>query len=412
MDRINMETAKRIRAAMAVAALILGLSGSQTHSAAPPAASGSDEPKGIAKPIPGPALLLKVVDQANGSPLTDAPVWVRATGRHVRTWEGKTDDQGRYRVVPPDESTRTLTITAASAGYAPGGLRAGVGVVEYTLELQPAEEIGGVVRDERGRPVQGARVFATIYPFTKLWPEIYASPNSPQAIATTDAGGRWRLDALPVDAGPGARPVRVLVTHPDYLASEATITTEVARARSSTQTIRPGLALIGTVLSPFGRPVRDADVIVAVPPWDGTTMRLTTDKDGRFRTGRCLDPRWSTVAMTVQVTGLAWDFRAVPLSPELWPQVVRLTRRRPLEGRVVDDHGQPLSGAVVSCSRRFFKELIDWEAETDATGRFVWYDAPTEGVLLLQASRLDFQPVNVSIVRPGTDEKTITLKPE
>jgi hypothetical protein len=165
------------------------------------------------------------------------------------------------------------------------------------------------------------------------------------------------------------------------------------------------------VLSPFGRPVRAAAVTVATPPWDGTLIRLATDKEGGFRSGHVLDPHWSEVELAVQAPGLAWAVREVPLTPPLSPQVVRLTPRRPLEGRVVDGRGRPLAGAVVSSSWSYFKGLLAWDARADADGRFLWREAPTDGVILVEAFKGSFRSINKSIIRPGADEVTITMHP-
>ncbi len=66
------------------------------------------------------------------------------------------------------------------------------------------------------------------------------------------------------------------------------------------------------------------------------------------------------------------------------PQDIRLTRRRPFAVRVVDARGQPVAGAVVACRQDVSYGPLGWETETDADGRFVWYDAPTSGSVFLR----------------------------
>src|SRR5207302_1799674 len=145
----------------------------------------------------------------------------------------------------------------APAGYVPVQLRTASGPANIRMGLERAEAIGGVVRDEQGRPIEGARVFPMAYSFFRPWPEIEASPNSGRAIATTGAQGRWRSDALPAGSRPDAE-FRVLVTHPDHVTAAFLTTAREARAFSSVQVMKPGLPISGTVLSPFGRPVRGA----------------------------------------------------------------------------------------------------------------------------------------------------------
>lgn len=122
-----------------------------------------------------------VVDRESNSPLPGATVWIRGTGGPIFTWEGTTDDEGRYTIVPPSEATRWFNVLIAPpAGYVPAPVDtvANPNSPPHTVRLRRAESIGGIVRDERGQPIAGARVLPKFYPFTVVWPEIEASPNS------------------------------------------------------------------------------------------------------------------------------------------------------------------------------------------------------------------------------------------
>ena len=88
--------------------------------------------------------------------------------------------------------------------------------------------------------------------------------------------------------------------------------------------------------------------------------------------------------------------------------MIRLTRRRPIEGRVVDTQGHALPGAIVTSSIYPFNGLLGWDTLTDNSGRFVWYDAPTDGTLLINIRKEPFQPLSVTI-NPQERERTITL---
>jgi hypothetical protein len=168
-------------------------------------------------------------------------------------------------------------------------------------------------------------------------------------------------------------------------------------------------SISGKVLSPFGRPVRRVTVVVVPPPWDSEYLRLTTDEDGRFHSGRRLRPAWRTLVLLVQASALAWAVHEVAVTPEMPPQVIRLTRRRPLEGRVIDAQGRPVAGAVVASDREFLDGLLGWEAATDEAGRFVWYDAPTVGELCLNVFEPSRRPAKQTIARPEASQVTITL---
>ncbi len=361
--------------------------------------------------------MLTVVTKGSHTPVPGATVWVRTAGGRVHSWEGMTDDEGRYAVVPPGKAAHSFDITVACAGYVLSGVRSSVGVTDYTLELEPAETIGGTVRDQQGRPIEGARVFSTTYPAAYLSPEVYHSRNSGLAIATTDAQGRWRSNAVPVDARPDAR-VRVMVIHSDHIMGEFSATVAKTRAFESEQVMKSGLSISGTVLSPFGRPVPRAAVVVGVQPWaglrpwEGMYFRLSTDRNGQFRTGHCIDPSQKKTVLIVQASGLAWAAREIPVVPIAppQPQIIRLTQRRPIEGRVVDSNGRPVEGAVVASSEYAFNGLLCWDAETDGKGHFVWYEAPTDVKILLNVFKPPFRPARGRAVDPGSREITITMQ--
>jgi peroxiredoxin len=408
-----MATMQRIALALSIA-IGAGFVASNDRADAPvPArAAGAQQPQQADQPEHDRTLRLQAFSKADGSPLAGATVWVRAARGRIHTWEGTTDDQGRYELVLPGQTMTGFDIVVAHAGVAHAGYvtrrATGGPLPNYVVALEESETIGGTVRDEEGHPIEGARVLPTPSESNLIWPEIYASPNSSLAIATTDAQGRWRADALPANAGPAAT-LMVLVSHRDHITTQLRTTAEKARTFSIEQVMKTGLSVSGTVLSPFGRPVPDASVVVTTPPWEGMFLRFTTDKNGQFHSGRCLDPLRTKPVMTVLASGLAMAAREIALTADSPPQVVRLTRRRPIEGQVVDAQGRPVAGAAVSPSQRAFTVMLDWDAETDSDGRFAWRDAPTTGTILLDISKPNYRPVRERAVDSEAREFTITL---
>jgi len=276
---------------------------------------------------PGLILTFEVVEKVDRSPLPEAIVWVRQSRSLTFAWETTTDEQGRCAIVSRGEAPAQIDVVVACAGHAPGYLGTGLHTGKIQMPLERAEAIGGAVHDEQGRPIEGARVFPMVHPWAQVWAEIYASPNSDVVAATTDAWGRWRCDALPAGTRPETQ-FRVLVSEMDHITEGFLTTAREARARSSVQVLRPGISVSGTVLSPFGRGVGGATVIVLRPPRDGTLLRLTTDKNGQFRSSRCLDPTLPGVVLLVQATALAWAAQHVAAAPEIPPQIIRLVPKQ------------------------------------------------------------------------------------
>ena len=188
--------------------------------------------------------------------------------------------------------------------------------VNYTVALEPADTIGGIVRDEQGQPIAGAKVLCTEsgVDLDPLWTEIVASLNSSLVVATTDREGRWRASA-PRAVGARDRTLIVLASHPDHVTTTLRTTATKARAFPIEQIMKTGFGVSGTVFSPFGRPLRGASVVVSVPPSERMFLRFTTDENGQFHSGQCFDPVRTKPIMTVLAPGLAMAVREIVLTP-------------------------------------------------------------------------------------------------
>ena len=371
-------------------------------------AAGAVQPQLAEELERGRTLHLQASSKADGSPLAGATVWVRAMRGRIHTWEGTTDDQGRYALVLPGQATTQLDVVVAHAGYVTGGMFDGSPMANYTVALERSETIGGTVRDEKGQPIEGARV---------LRHALQVQPDLARDLRESEQLARHRDDQCPgalagrcaADEFWPGRHATSLGDTPRSHPNRARTTADKGRAFSIEQVMKTGLSVSGTVLSPFGRPVSGATVVVTMPPWERMFLRLTTDKNGQFQSGRCLDPLRTTPVMTVVASGLAMAAREIVVRPDSPAQVVRLTRRRPIEGRVVDAQGRPVAGAAVSPSQSAFKGMLEWDADTDSDGRFVWYDAPTTDTILLDVSKPNYRPVRERAVDPEAGELTITL---
>src|SRR5439155_12777051 len=94
------------------------------------------------------------------------------------------------------------------------------------IELEEARTIGGVVRDEAGKPVAGATVkFANV--FHKNPGELDQWSSVEGQSAKTGADGKWTFDAAP----PELEDIRIYLSHPDYLGDAAGGTTRMPPAK-------------------------------------------------------------------------------------------------------------------------------------------------------------------------------------
>jgi protocatechuate 3,4-dioxygenase beta subunit len=158
-------------------------------------------------------------------------------------------------------------IVVSAPGYAPrNDLAADVpappGEAEADAALEPGGALGGVVLDEAGRPVPGARVHATEAGLQVRW---WSIPR-PTIEAVTDDAGRFRLTGLPervnvtaVAAGYAVQPLGGREVPPTAEAGPLEI--RLRRLEPGEATPAP-LAGIGAVLAPEA----EALAVVAVRP--------------------------------------------------------------------------------------------------------------------------------------------------
>jgi len=85
----------------------------------------------------------------------------------------------------------------------------------------------------------------------------------------------------------------------------------------------------------------------------------------------------------------------------------------PLRGRVVDEAGKPIEGAVLypdSSGMSVFEEMFSKKLETDSKGEFEWIHSPSE-TLKYSVSAEGYQGIRPLKLAPGEKEHIITLRP-
>jgi len=343
-------------------------------------------------------IVLNVVRKVDGRPVPGASVEVHSIDPSRTTVGATTDESGRCRVPVAAGPNGGITVGAYRDGFVPARLswsRAELDASKpetATIELEPGTAAGGIVRDETGRPIAGARVIPYL-----LDREAGAAPSffSPEAgVATTDKDGRWQAAFLPADAR-GRLMVRL--AHPDYVSEpigySRSMSLDQARSLSVSMVMKPGIAVSGTVVRPDGRPIEGASVILPLTDNPGDRLRTTADAEGRFRFAHVEDRSGrGEVVVNAEAAGFApgWvraEFQADGPSVRLV-----LAPGRPFRGRVVDSRGLPVAGAEVSVLAWQECRHLDWRAETDAEGRFTWADAPGSGDLFVNVARPGYYP--------------------
>jgi protocatechuate 3,4-dioxygenase beta subunit len=311
----------------------------------------------------------------DGSPLPHATVGLL----DVRDrWDGErtavADASGRYAI----ESLRPATYEArvAAPGFAPiadekdARFEIPAGALEHARDfvLQRGAEAHGRVLAPDGAAVAGAAVRLTA-------PVPAVDARLRDLAAVSDAGGRWRLRAVPAGAE-----VQVVAGRDGY----ASRTTEPLRfaageRREIDLVLREGARLPGRVADARGRAVEGARVRWGrVGPGDerrlGDAFRadellgtrvLRTDADGRFEIDRLEAGRH---VVKVEREGFCDWYRkdvAVPEEGDATPLTATLEGSLPIRGRVLDaTTGAPVPGCWV-----YAKEEDPSEGEATDPGR-------------------------------------------
>ncbi len=389
-----------------LAGLTLPLTGAQTRKQGTIVQAGNESPTAAqaeGKDEPPAArevgtVFFRVVDKATKQPLPGVSLKVRSNGKVER--EHIADDSGRFSFQVPKEGPGSLTVTAQRDGLVPMrvylrsfGARETEIPRSYTLAMEPGTSIGGIVRDEEGRPIEGVTV--SFY------------DNSPDdsgreafdfrdITAQTDRQGRSRIDLIP--AGIDLGRLHFEFSHSEFLSQfDAVNNQPIAkpselRSQSTVTVLRRGIVVSGRVLDRIGRPITGASVRLG---GRSATVDVTSDALGRFVFRNA--PAHEN-AVTVQAAGYAAEMQTLNVKTGLPPVEFRLGPGNKILGRVIDSQGRSLPRVSVSAFKWNGYQSLNWQTQTDELGRFRWNDAPSD-------------PIWVIASKPGYSHPQFYLKP-
>ncbi len=162
---------------------------------------------------------------------------------------------------------------------------------EHTFNLKKGTLVGGIVKNDDGEPIAGAKVEVMLQRLDgrhfRPIPNTWLSPED--ATRITDAEGRWTLNSIP--AGEDVR-IKVMLSHPKYLSEyewgtlqdKQDVTAKAFRDQTAVLVMHNGVPLSGTVVDVVGKGIAGAVVVWGDKP--RTTLgsqEVFTDADGRFQ---------------------------------------------------------------------------------------------------------------------------------
>ncbi|HSK76092.1 MAG TPA: carboxypeptidase-like regulatory domain-containing protein [Thermoanaerobaculia bacterium] len=336
-----------------------------------------------------------VVTDPQGRPLEGAEVWARTASQETGFMSFAMRDPG-----PPDAVTgadgafrledravgESLSLSARLQGYGPGEAPRITMPVEAPVKivLPPASRVSGRTLGPDEKPVPGARVVLMEMQETNRGGRSSQMPGRFEQ-AVTDEDGAFVFEGV----APG--PINLSAMAPrrqnaELQGLEVRAGQELANVDL---VLAPAATIEGRILSPTGRPVPGAEVVVQEAGENGmigfARLRATADGDG-FYVLDGVPPGPRTLAASAE--GYRRSVRDLDVKAGENALDFDLETGLEVSGRVVDDSGAPVAGAQVLLSPGVPSPDMP-RMLTDADGVFR-FTGLTEGSFLLRATKAGY----------------------
>ncbi|HUR46060.1 MAG TPA: carboxypeptidase regulatory-like domain-containing protein, partial [Candidatus Saccharimonadales bacterium] len=298
-------------------------------------------------------------------------------------------------LVPVDypAGSSALRLVVSATDYAPGNLElkpdaSGHFPRQMQVQLEQGARISGLVLSADGSPVNKAKV------------EILGQTKGPTGRSTsfiyeektTDARGRWRMQAAP----PRLENLSFKVTHKDFRAATFEVTPgsssngknsiagDALLAGKAEFKLSPGILITGIVTDPDGKKIEGAKVSFLAEKGTRTRAPLETDSEGRFTLAIKQGGAGHLVVDHPDYTPAA---PALTVAENMEPLKLSMARGVMFTGKVLGrplnaTNQLPLVSANVTISSRE-NSLVRWSGTTDSAGRFSWQNAPTGALYVM-----------------------------
>jgi len=337
-----------------------------------------------------------------------------------------TDRNGVASIPGPDDPDKDhcLNVFATAEHHVSKVVQFGAAVpADYTLRLDQALTMDGVVVDEHGQPVEGVKILVE-GPGNRPGQKENVDFQTCPCFTTSD--GSWSCSYLPMDY---TNEVHFVLEKPGYAATRPQVPVAKTGLHGLVLVIDQGRVVTGRVVTREGWPVAGAHIKVASGP------SVDTDDAGGFMiAGVAAGPHFSRcppletndsgafivrgmvgigplqVDLATMADGYAPQIRTVALVETTNIVNFTLAPGRDFCGHVRDEEGQPIANAVVltDWDNQGIRAIV-WDTRTDAAGQFEWRGAPEAATLYwFEAQGYECQR-DVSLVADGSDH-VIVLK--
>ncbi|MCL2744252.1 MAG: carboxypeptidase-like regulatory domain-containing protein, partial [Planctomycetaceae bacterium] len=351
----------------------------------------------------GKSLTITILDES-GKPIPKAkfsyagnPKLHEGTGYRKYT---ETDENGRYVIRHSlDKPQKTLNVYIEPSGYdfylAAWGDRSGDVEndpipAEFSVKLEKAATVGGIVLGDDGKPLANVSV-----EFTMPWgkrsrvkqPDYFVHA----ARTKTSENGVWKYESVPLDQLESN--VRITFEHPDYMKTVKQLNLSgIVPAAEGTfaQSVRleRGITVKGRVIDTEGKPVAGVVVIGQCEEYGGA-IKTDTNENGEYTFKNWTESRSAYVG--VWKAGMMAALKSFPVEKDSSP-VIDFTMKpagKPVTIKIVNKGGEPIKGFYLAIER-WGNRRMPGDAlltgkdrpRTDENGRWIWKEAPDEEVIL------------------------------
>ncbi|MEM6471172.1 MAG: carboxypeptidase-like regulatory domain-containing protein, partial [Planctomycetota bacterium] len=296
-------------------------------------------------------------------------------GLHVQT-----DKKGVVAFAMDQPSLRKFQALVRQPGFGPylaeWNIQTNADTVpkDFTMKLDRAWTVGGVVVDESRRPLAEAKVRPS-FKYKNRPGDRRESYAGRQVVTAMD--GSWKYESVPESLSD----VSVEVTHPDH----SNLVVRLARSVYETNAdeeptgmivMRKGRTVAGKVTDKSGQPVVGATVRTK---FFNDLRTATTDRVGRYELVGC-KPEMARIV--VSAPGKALEMKEVRVDPEMPPVDFVLDRGGIVRVRVVDEEEVGIPKARIFFQRwRGRIEYFEFDhvrQYTDENGVWEWKEAPLD----------------------------------
>ncbi len=322
-----------------------------------------------------------VTDAISGKPLENVSVGAGNAVCNRFNLSGK-DGIARIRLIPGEYTL----YGAYRKDYSPNNSEDAIVIEEGKTErweyaIFPESKITGIVRDEKGKPLEGATLM--------VW------PAERQKEAVANAGGKFEVVYNMQNLSSGEIPVLLLCR---YEEGNLAVALEIdGDTRTLDVKMKPGVTFTGKVVDPDGKDIEGAKLRVdlckpglgwPIVQTNPTRDEATTDEEGRFEIKAV--PTGHKYSLSTEAKGYGRK-RSEQISTEdaVYNQldlgnITLAVANLSVSGVVVDDNDKPVAGVTVNTYSSHQPYHV---AKTDADGRFT-FEGVCAGRILILAGKL------------------------